>query len=368
MKQTTLKVEQSLQVAFVAGATGFVGRFLIAELLQQGHQVFALLRNKAQQQRQLEDWLRNRNINLERFQCVQGNVTQVDLGIESSTWEQLQQVNTLYNSSALFAWDLSMRHARKVNVEGALNLLSSLNKYCKLDRAIHVSGYMLTIHSHLQQAGICLDQPETTDWNRVYQQLGAYEASKIEAHYAWMRLAEELKIDWTIIHPATVVGDALTGEIPDNQPIAQMVDLLKRKKMGAIPATPQHYLPLVTVDYLVKVMALVATENSLAQRELLVAHQQRFVLAEMFNIIATQVNQQAPTRYVPLAVLRVILEWKWLAQKLEMSKEMLDFIRTEPLNTTSLAQLIQKWNIHETDLKLALEKTSRWVGQQPKSA
>lgn len=65
--------------------------------------------------------------------------------------------------------------------------------------------------------------------------------------------------------------------------------------MGAIPATPQHYLPLVTVDYLVKVMALAATENSLAQRELLVAHQQRFVLAEMFNIIATQVNQQAPT-------------------------------------------------------------------------
>lgn len=51
-----------------------------------------------------------------------------------------------------------------------------------------------------------------------------------------------------------------------------------------------------------------------------------------------------------------------------MSKEMLDFIRTEPLNTTSLAQLIQKWDIHETDLKLALEKTSRWVGQQPKSA
>jgi hypothetical protein len=126
--------------------------------------------------------------------------------------------------------------------------------------------------------------------------------------------------------------------------------------MGAIPATPQHYLPLVTVDYLVKVMALAATENSLAQRELLVAHQQRFVLAEMFNIIATQVNQQAPTRYVPLAVLRVILKWKWLAQQLEMSKEMLDFIRTEPLNTTSLAQLIQKWNIHETDLKLALEK------------
>jgi len=59
------------------------------------------------------------------------------------------------------------------------------------------------------------------------------------------------------------------------------------------------------------------------------------------------------------------IRWKWLAQKLEMSAEMLDFIRTEPLNTSQLMQLIQKWDIQETDLRKALEKTSLWVYQQP---
>lgn len=357
--------KQQTQIAFVAGATGFIGRFLIAELLQQGHQVFALLRQKLKQQAELETWLIQRKVSLEKLTYIQGDITQPDLAISTSDWQKLSTVNTLYNGSALFAWNLSMQQARAVNVEGAVNLLRCMQQHCQLRRVVHVSGFMLTLEQHLQQIGIDSASPEQSNWQQIYACQGAYEASKIEAHYAWISQARRLNLDWTIIHPATVVGDASTGEIPVNQPMAHMVDLLKRKKMSAIPATPQHYLPLVTVDYLVRVINHAATEPSLIQRELLVAHQQRFVLAEMLNIIAAQVKQKAPTQYVPLSVLRMILRWKWLAQKLEMSAEMLDFIRTEPLNTSQLMQLIQKWDIQEPDLRKALEKTSLWIYQQP---
>lgn len=357
--------QQQTQIAFVAGATGFIGRFLIAELLQQGHQVFALLRQKLKQQAELETWLIQRKVSLEKLTCIQGDVTQPDLAISKSDWLKLSTVNTLYNGSALFAWNLSMQQARAVNVEGAVNLLCCMQQHCQLRRVVHVSGFMLTLEQHLQQIGIDSASPEQSNWEQIYARQGAYEASKIEAHYAWISQAKQLNLDWTIIHPATVVGDASTGEIPANQPMAHMVDLLKRKKMSAIPATPQHYLPLVTVDYLVLVISHAAVEPSLAKRELLVAHQQRFVLPEMLSIIAAQVQQKAPTQFVPLSVLRVILRWKWLAQKLEMSAEMLDFIRTEPLNTSQLTQLTQKWDIQETDLRKALEKTSLWVYQQP---
>lgn len=160
-----------------------------------------------------------------------------------------------------------------------------------------------------------------------------------------------------------MISDEVTGEIPVNQPIAHMISLLKRKKMSAIPATPQHYLPLVSIDYLVKVIGYAATETRLARSELLVAHEQRLTLADMFNIMAAQVGQKAPTRYVSLDLLRMILKWKWLAQKLEMSEEMLDFIRTEPLNVSELKTLIQKWNIQESDLEKSLTKTSQWIYQ-----
>lgn len=351
------------QIALVAGATGFIGRFLIAELLSQGHQVFALVRDRAKQQKDMENWLKNKNIAFDQLRFIQGDITQEDLAINSKDWEKLTTVNILYNASALFAWNLSMREGRKVNVEGALNLLTCVNQHCDLVRVVHVSGYMLTLQDHLRQAGVCIDQPEQTNWQRVYQQLGTYEASKIEAHYAWIKQAQSLGLDWTVIHPATVISDEVTGEIPVNQPIAHMISLLKRKKMSAIPATPQHYLPLVSIDYLVKVIGYAATETRLARSELLVAHEQRLTLADMFNIMAAQVGQKAPTRYVSLDLLRMILKWKWLAQKLEMSVEMLDFIRTESLNVSELKTLIQKWNIQESDLEKSLAKTSQWIYQ-----
>lgn len=363
MDNKEIALNYSPQIAFVAGATGFIGRFLIAELLTQGHQVYALVRDKQAQQHQLENWLKDKQVSVTELTFIQGDITQPNLAISQKNWIELAKVNILYNSSALFAWNLTMQQAQQVNVEGALNLLKCISEHCRLDRAVHVSGYMLTLQDHLRQAGVCIDQPEQTNWQRVYQQLGAYEASKVEVHYAWIKQAQSLGLDWTVIHPATVISDEVTGEIPVNQPIAHMISLLKRKKMGAIPATAQHYLPLVSIDYLVKVIGYAATETGLARSELLVAHEQRLTLSDMFNIMAAQVGQKAPTRYVSLDLLRMILKWKWLAQKLEMSVEMLDFIRTEPLNISLLKQFTQHWHIQESDLRKSLEKTSLWIFQ-----
>lgn len=363
MENFKSKINKQPHIVLVAGATGFVGRFLIVELLKQGHQVFALVRNKALQQPDLEKWLHAKGGGIETLSFVQGDVTQPDLAIQPEDWEKLRSVHILYNSSALFAWNLSMQQARAVNVEGALNLLNCVNQHCSLQRAVHVSGYMLTIDSHLQQAGISLQQPEQTDWELVYHRLGAYEASKIEAHFAWIQQAQRLSIDWTIIHPATVVGDDVSGEIPNNQPIAQMVDLLKRRKMSAIPATPQHYLPLVRVDDLCQVMLNASTDTALSNQALLVADEQKIPLYQLTHTIADQLKVSAPKQHVPLVILRLILKWKWLAQKLEMSAEMLSFLRTEQLDLEPLKQFKERWQIQPKDLDIAIRKTTDWISQ-----
>ncbi|WP_336938384.1 SDR family oxidoreductase [Acinetobacter modestus] len=362
MENNPIKFHQK-QIALVAGATGFVGRFLIAELLKNGHQVFALLRRQSVQQASLEQWFSAQHIPTHSLTFIQGDVTKPKLGMSEQDWEKLSSVNTLYNSSALFSWNLSMQQARAVNVDGALNLLTCVTQHCHLQRALHVSGYMLTIQSHIQKAGVRLEQPNRTDWQAVYQQLGAYEASKIEAHYAWIQCAEKLSIDWTIIHPATVCGDALSGEIPHNQPIAQMIDLLKRRKMSAIPATPKHYLPLVRVDDLCRVMVRAATDSGLVNQSLLVASEQNIPLSELTQMIAQQLNVSAPKQHVPLVILRLILKWTWLANQLEMSAEMLSFLRTEQLDLEPLKQFRQRWDIKTGDLADAIAKTTDWMKQ-----
>lgn len=120
--------------------------------------------------------------------------------------------------------------------------------------------------------------------------------------------------------------------------IGVLVELVKLKdwehidyalKMRAIPATPKHYLPLVSVDDLCKVMVRAATDSGLVGQSLLVAPEQNILLSELTKMIAQQFNVSAPKQHVPLTILRLISNWTWLVNQLEMSAEMLIFLRTE---------------------------------------
>ncbi|MFW1642368.1 SDR family oxidoreductase [Acinetobacter guillouiae] len=351
------------KVALVVGATGFIGKFLVARLLQSNDQVFALCRRLDQQEPSLRAWLEKQGISHQKLFCLQGDVTLPDLGISAEDWKRLAEVNYLFNTSALFAWNLSIQQAREVNVKGLINLLECVNEHCQLKRAIHLSGYMLTLTQHLQDAGVCLENIESTNWRRVYQKLGAYEASKIEAHFAWIKCAQQLKIDWTVIHPATVVGDENSGEIAENQPIAHLITQLKQGKMTAIPATPQHYLPLVSVTMLVNAIFKASQDQLTIHQDILIANPTQISLQALIDNAAHRLNLKAPQYFVSLHILKLILRWKWLAQKLDLSAEMLNFIRTEQLNMDQFLTLNQKWQIPETNLKQTIALTAEWVDQ-----
>jgi dihydroflavonol-4-reductase len=351
------------QIAFVTGATGFVGRFLLLELLKNQHQVFALMRDPNKQGLDLREWLKQRGVNDAGLSFIQGDLALPDLGITVQDWQAMREVNVLYNTGALFAWGLNKEQARQINVTAAANVLKLTAQHCQLIRAVHVSGYMLTIKSHLEQAGVNISNPEQTHWDLVYQKLGAYEASKIEAHYAWMRQAEQQGTPWTIIHPATAIGDVERGEIASNQAFYSMLSDLKQGRFTAIPGSIAHYIPLVSVSDLAQIMRRAATETVTMNQEILVADAQTPSLTEVLAIVAQQLQVKAPTRYVPLRILNVLLKWSWLAKRLHLSAETLHFIRTEKLDTSKLDQLRLSWEIKKPDLKQTIQKTADLVNR-----
>lgn len=351
------------KVVLVAGATGFIGKFLVAGLLQSNDQVFALCRSLDKQEPILRMWLEKQGVIHQKLVCIQGDVTLPALGISVEDWKRLAEVNYLFNTSALFAWNLSIQQAREVNVKGSINLLECVNDHCQLKRAIHLSGYMLTLTQHLEAAGVDLRNIEKTDWQSVYQKLGAYESSKIEAHFAWIKCAQRLKIDWTVIHPATVIGDENSGEIAKYQPIEHLITQLKQHKLAAIPATPQHYLPLVSVTMLVQAICKASQDQLAIDQEILIANPTQISLQALIRHAADQLNLKAPQYFVSLKILKLILKWTWLAQKLDLSTEMLNFIRTEQLDIDLFLKLNQNWKIPETNIKQTIERTTEWVKQ-----
>lgn len=340
----------------ITGATGFIGRFLLAALLARGERVAVLLRQPSLQLTELQAWLGGRGIDHRNLSAIQGDLAQPHAGV--SDWQHLQDIHTLYHTGALFAWGLSPATARQVNVIGSQRLITALKQHSRLERVIGVSGYMLTMHDHLLQAGVNRTTPQSTDWTQVYKRLGAYEASKIEAHFAIIDTCQQLGVAWTMVHPATVVGHSQTGEILAHQQFAQLLQQLKQGQLGAIPASPAHRLPLVSVDDLVEVMIAARQDPQTVGQELLVADAQTPNLATVLDWAAEVMQVNAPKRHVPLGVLRVLLRCTWLAHILKMSPEMLHFLRTEPLDTSLTDALRQRAGMVQPNLQQAIRQTA----------
>ena len=204
---------------------------------------------------------------------------------------------------------------------------------------------------------------EKTDWSKIYNTLGAYEASKIQGHFNWIKQADLLDIPWTVIHPATVIGDEITGEIPASQPITALIQQLQQRKMNALPGTSKHSLPLVSVTMLVNAMVHASKDPQTIRQEILVANPKQIPLQTLVNIIAKSLQMNPPCHFISLSLLKCILKWQWLAKKLDLSSEMLNFIRTEQLDLQTFNQLNQRWKIPQTELETTVQKTVEWVMQ-----
>ncbi|MHA3050970.1 SDR family oxidoreductase [Acinetobacter sp. ANC 4640] len=342
----------------VTGATGFLGRFVLLELLQQKQDVVALLRNPEQQMSSLCKWLEEKGCHTEHLQCIQGDLAQSDLAISTSDWQRLAQVDTLIHTGVLFAWNLTTTQARTTNVDGSLSLIQFLKERTKLQRVILISGYMLTLKAYLQQCGIDPAQPLQSNWQQLYSKLGGYEASKIEAHFRSLALAQQLKLDWTVIHPATLIGTENTGEIPEHQVFTQIVKQIAQGQMLARPGSAQHTLPWVSVDYVAQGITQCLKDTSSYQQEILLVHPQSLSFHYAVRLIAKQLKIQPPRFCVPLPVLANLLKWKPLAQHLNLSREMLEFLRTEPLNKSYTVS-----HASQAPLEEQLMQSVAWVKQ-----
>lgn len=253
--------------AIVFGATGFIGRSLVAELLTRGQRVAAVVRNDT-----LTSWLASQGVDTAGLVSVTGDITQPLSG--------LPEVRDVYNTAARFAFGLGVQEARATNVTGALNVLEWAATLPGLRRLVHISGYRVS----------------ATDGHPDYAELGAYEASKMEGDLAVRARARELQVPLTIVNPSTVIGP---GQYIG---LATLVEDLWSGRLRALPGGPDTFLPIVTIDYLVKFLAEVPA--SPAGEHYWVLDDNTALLPELIRAIADHTGVPSPRRSVPVGLLR----------------------------------------------------------------
>ncbi|MFF2557055.1 alpha/beta fold hydrolase [Nocardia sp. NPDC058058] len=253
--------------AIVFGATGFLGRTLVAELLGRGQRVAAAIRSDT-----LTPWLISQGLDISGLELVAADITQPLTG--------LPIVRDVYNTAGRYAFGLGRQEARATNVTGAINVLEWAATLPELRRLVHISGYRVS----------------AADGMPDYDELGAYEASKVEGDLAVRTRARELAVPLTVANPSAVIGP---GQYIGP---ASLVEQLWNGQLPALPGGPNTFVPIVTVDYVAKFLAEIPEYPAGEHHWIL--DDATPPLPELIGTIANHLGVRAPRRSIPVGLLR----------------------------------------------------------------
>ncbi|NGY06602.1 SDR family oxidoreductase [Solimonas terrae] len=187
---------------FVTGATGFIGKFLIGELLaREDAKVYALVRASSQEK---FDALQERYGDAgKRLHAVHGDVTEPGLISDADRKKLKGKVDHVFHLAAVYDMNMDDATGNRINNEGTRNVVAFVNELGGDVRLHHVSSVAV--------AGGDFSGRFTEDMFDEGQRLGhPYFRTKFESEKI---VRDEATVPFRIYRPGAVVGSSQTGEM-----------------------------------------------------------------------------------------------------------------------------------------------------------
>ena len=249
----------------ITGATGFLGEQILRVLLARRPEasLVLLIRNTAEQSAsQRLDILLKRCLGesesllaRRRIEVLPGDVTAERGGLSQRDWTAAAEGATrIIHGAASVRFDMALEEARRINVEGARNLL-------RLAEEAHRRGtlrsftYVSTAFVAGRREGLVReDELETGQRFR-----NSYERSKCEAEALVRGRAAELPV--TILRPSIIVGDSRTGATSSFHTIYWPLRAYAQKGWRIVPGRPDTPVDMVPVDFVAEATVRLACES-----------------------------------------------------------------------------------------------------------
>src|SRR5688572_9069628 len=180
---------------FVTGATGFIGRHLVAELLKREGTIYALVREGSRGK--LDALVQRLGAEEGRIQPVTGDLSKPGLGVEGFD----EKIDHLFHLAAVYDVEADEESSERANVEGTKHVIEFANSH-EVGRFHHVSSIAV--------AG---------NYKGVFQEDMFDEGQKLPHHYhrtkyeAERLVREGVETKALIYRPGIVVGHSETGEM-----------------------------------------------------------------------------------------------------------------------------------------------------------
>ncbi|WP_328387249.1 alpha/beta fold hydrolase [Nocardia sp. NBC_00416] len=288
----------------VFGAAGFIGRALVARLLEQGRTVAAAVRPGSEPR--LRAWLDGRQVDRRRLTVLAADITDPELGAVGSA--RLDDVRDVYNCAAQFAFGLDPALARAVNIDGAVRVLRWSAQRPRLRRLVHITGYRVTV-------------PESAEHNYA---VGAYGASKFEADRILQEEAIATGVPLSIANPSTVIGP---GQYIG---LAELIRDLWYGRLPALPGSAETLLPILDLDYFVAFLTALPQDPDTAGESYTVLDPASPPLPDLMRLLARHMNVRAPHLTIPVSLVARLPRWVT-----GVDRERLAFLADERYDTSA---------------------------------
>ncbi len=307
---------------FVTGATGFIGRHLVAELLEnRDDEIFVLVRNGSQAR--MEALIRSWG-HPHRVTTVVGDLTRPGLGVPAGWVKQHRgSIDHFFHLAALYDMTAPSELNEQLNVGGTR---------AALDLATALGAGVFHQVSSIAAAG---------DYDGVYDETmfdvgqglpSAYHRTKFESERI---VREESTVPWRIYRPAVVVGHSETGAMDKVDGPYYFFPLFKRLR----DSMPQ-WMPIVgvdlgdtnvvPVDYVAKAMDHLAHQPGLDGEAFHLVNPDPQPTVEVINTFATAAK--APRFAVPVdRRVTGVLSTGLLPRALRPGNLVSNVLRTKPL-------------------------------------
>ena len=263
---------------FVTGATGFIGRHLVEELLKREGDIHVLVREGSREK--LDELMRRWDCDPARIKPVVGDLAEERLGVSDEDLDALKgNVDHFFHLAAIYDMTADDERNEQLNVGGTRNAVALANA---------VGAGCLHHVSSIAAAGVHEGLFREDMFDEGQDLPSAYHRTKFESE----KIArEQSEIPWRVYRPAIVVGHSQTGEMDKVDGPYYFFKLLQKLR-HALPewfplAGPElGHTNIVPVDFVSAALDHIAHKPDLDGQAFHLTNPRRQRSGEVLNIFA----------------------------------------------------------------------------------
>jgi thioester reductase-like protein len=302
----------------------------------------------------------------ERYQLLEGDVRQIDLGLSGEEFNRLaQQVEVIHHGAAVFHLGVEREVADEVNVRGVEEIIEFARQAQKLRQLVYYS----TVSVSGDHKGVWTEK----DYDRGQKFNNHYEATKF---WAEGLLRREPALPLTVLRTPVIVGDSETGEIDRYDGPYQLMLLFVALPVDLglpLPGRASRFINLIPVDFFAQAACALTRHPDALGRTFHLVDPAPLTMAQVFELVAMASEKKVPSGYIPARLTRALMRTPGLERFVDSPVATLDLFTADVVYGSAATQeLLREKNIScprfpsyvENLVKYLREKIAREHAQQ----